>query len=153
MELSELGEKEKEEKNKRIFVVFHTQRWDVVDLIKGFKTQEQAEKLCSPQVFHSKSSDKYYNSFLAEEIDYLGVVKAVNEGHNIPNMDMSLIVQLNSRELDVIQRIGRIVRWRFGHVATIYIIVATDTQDEVWLQKALQGFDSKHITYINSNSI
>ena len=114
---------------------------------------EQAEKLCHPQVFHSKSSDKYYSSFLAEEIDYLGVVKAVNEGHNIPNMDMSLIVQLNSRELDVIQRIGRIVRWRLGHVETIYIIVATDTQDEVWLQKALQGFDSKHITYINSNSI
>lgn len=113
----------------------------------------QAEELCSPEVFHSKSNDKYYNSFLAEETHRLGVVKAVNEGHNIPNLDMALIVQLNSRELDVIQRIGRIVRWRFGHVATIYIVVATDTQDEVWLQKALQGFDSKHITYINSNQI
>lgn len=113
----------------------------------------QVNTLCKPEVFHSKSTDEYYNKFIAEKIYRLGVVKAVNEGHNIPNLDMALITQLNSRELDVIQRIGRVVRWRPGHIATIYIIVSTGTQDEVWLQKALQGFDSKHITYINSKQV
>jgi len=35
-----------EEHNKeKIFVVYHQQRWDEVDLIKGFTNKENAEKL------------------------------------------------------------------------------------------------------------
>lgn len=107
----------------------------------------QAETLCAPDTFHSKRDSVAFDKFLAEKIDSLGVVKAVNEGLNIPNLDMALIVQLNSKELDVIQRIGRVVRFRPGHTATIYIIIALGTKDVDWLKQALSGFDENIITY------
>ena len=86
-------------------------------------------------------------SFIAEETDTLGAVKALKEGHDIPNLDMILIVQLTAKELDIIQQIGRVVRWRPGHTATVYILIATGTQDEAWLESALQGFDQSKITF------
>ena len=107
----------------------------------------QIETLMGDNVYHSKSKDDKYNDFLDEKLDKLGAVKALNEGQNIPNLDMILVVQLNSKELDIIQRIGRVVRWRPDHTAVVYILIATGTQDEAWLQKALQGFDEDNITF------
>lgn len=107
----------------------------------------QIEDLMGTNVYHSKTSDTMYTKFLNGEIDSLGAVKALNEGQNIPGLDMILVVQLNSNELDIVQRIGRVVRWRPNHKAVVYILVATGTQDEAWLKKALQEFDKSTITF------
>ena len=107
----------------------------------------QIEELMAPDVYHSKSTDKYYNSFMAEKTNTLGAVRALKEGHDIPNLDMILVVQLTAQELDIIQQIGRVVRWRKGHVATVYILIASGTKDEDWLESALQGFDQSKITF------
>ena len=107
----------------------------------------QAEELCGPNTFHSKTNSEAYDKFVSGKINDLGVVKAVNEGHNIPKLDMALIVQLNSKELDIIQRIGRVVRYRPGHKAIIYIVVVEGTKDQDWLKKALSGFDEEVITF------
>ena len=108
---------------------------------------EQIDTLMHPYVYHSKTVDTYYTKFLNMEVDKLGAVKALNEGQNIPELDMILVVQLNSKELDIIQRIGRVVRWRKGHTAEVIILIASGTKDEEWLQKALQGFDDSKITF------
>jgi superfamily II DNA or RNA helicase len=108
---------------------------------------DQINTLMHPYVYHSKTVDTYYNKFLNKEISSLGAVKALNEGQNIPDLDMILVVQLNSKELDIIQRIGRVVRWREGHTAEVIILIASGTKDEEWLQKALQGFDESKITF------
>lgn len=101
--------------------------------------------------YHSKTDDTCYNDFINEKINRLGVVMAVNEGTNIPNLDVAAIVQLNSNSKDLIQRIGRIVRYREGHIASIYILVSKDTVDEEWVTKALSSFDSSRIKYVEYN--
>jgi len=107
----------------------------------------QIEELMAPNVYHSKSIDKYYDDFLSMKLDKLGSVKALNVGQNIPELDMILVVQLTSKDLDIIQRIGRVVRWRKGHVATVYILIALGTKDGDWLESALEGFDKSKITF------
>jgi superfamily II DNA or RNA helicase len=113
---------------------------------------EKAEKICK-ETFHSKSGDTFYNAFKKDEIKKLSCVKAINEGHNFIGLDGGLILQLNSKEKDLIQRIGRLIRFRPGHEAHIWIIVCDETQDEVWSNTALANFDQSKIEHISYESL
>jgi superfamily II DNA or RNA helicase len=113
----------------------------------------QADELCKQHVYHSKSGDEYLNKFKREETQGLGVVEALNEGHNLPNVDLGIIVQLSSSAKDLIQRIGRLIRYRKGHTARVFIIVLVGTVDENWFKKAIASFDAKNITYIHAKNI
>jgi superfamily II DNA or RNA helicase len=108
---------------------------------------EQAEEVC-PTWYHSKSSDVAYKAFKNESINRLSCVKAVNEGHNFPGVDSGIIGQLNSKEKDLVQRIGRLIRYRAGHEAHLYIIVSEGTQDTVWLDNAIENFDQSKVEHI-----
>ena len=107
---------------------------------------EQANILCEHK-YHSKTNRKDLEAFMEGKIDRLSCVNALNEGMNISNLDKAVIVQLNSKELNLIQRIGRIIRKRAGHEALIYILCCKDTQDEVWLQESLKNFNKENIEY------
>lgn len=107
---------------------------------------EQAEELCK-YTFHSKSSDKWLNQFIKGKINHLSSIRCLNEGMNIPLLESALIVQINSKEKDIVQRIGRIVRMREGHLARIYVLSVINTVDEVWTKKALSQFNPLNITY------
>lgn len=107
----------------------------------------QAEAVC-PNRYHSKSGDKAYNAFKAEEINRLSCVKAINEGHNFPGVDSGIVGQLNSKEKDLVQRIGRTIRFRPGHEAHLYIVVSESTQDEKWLENAVENLDQSKIEYV-----
>jgi len=111
---------------------------------------EQAEELC-PFHYHSKvkKSNNDLERFKEGKINQMSCVNALNEGINIPNLDKAIVAQVNSQELNLVQRIGRIIRIRPGHEALIYILCCKDTQDEVWLQKSLENFNSDNISYIN----
>lgn len=113
---------------------------------------EQAEQLCSHH-FHSKTDDKDLKKFMEDKIKRLSCVKALNEGMNIPNIDTAVIVQVDSNDLNLIQRLGRACRYREGHLAEIYIISILDTQDEKWVEKALKFFNKENIEYINAKNI
>ena len=108
---------------------------------------EQAEQVC-PTFYHSKSSSVAYDAFKNEEINRLSCVKAVNEGHNFPGVDSGIIGQLNSKEKDLVQRIGRLIRFRPGHEAHLYIVVSESTQDEKWLENAIENLDQSKVEYI-----
>ena len=83
--------------------------------------------------------------FRADQINYLGAVQALNEGEHIPDMDQILIVQINSRELNLIQRIGRTIRFRENHTAKIIILVASGTADEKWYRSATSNLNKSRI--------
>jgi superfamily II DNA or RNA helicase len=108
---------------------------------------EQAEEVC-PTYYHSKSGNEFYDAFKAEQINRLSCVKAVNEGHNFPGVDSGIVGQLNSKEKDLVQRIGRLIRFRPGHEAHLYIVVSEGTQDEKWLENATENLDQSKIEYI-----
>lgn len=110
---------------------------------------EQSEALCE-HFFHSKSSGESYEKFKNGEINRLATVRAVNEGHNFEGLDSALIVQINSKEKDFIQRLGRILRYRSDHVAQMYILVAEGTQDEKWVLSALENIDKNNVQYVKS---
>lgn len=100
---------------------------------------KQIEELIK-EVYHSKIDDKYYNLFINEKIKRLGVVNSLNEGDNIKNLDIGIIVQGNSNPKNTFQRIGRIIRYREGYTADIHLIILKDTVDEVWYQDILKDY-------------
>lgn len=110
---------------------------------------DQCNELCGANVYHSKSTNHALNDFKAGKINYMGSVKALNEGKNIPNVDQSFIVQISAKTKDIVQRIGRNVRWRIGHVAKIIVLVAEDTMDEKWYEEAFYTFDKRRIKTYN----
>lgn len=117
---------------------------------------DQIEKLMPGQVYHSKSGKAghaYLAKFMAEEVDECGTVAAANEGLNFPNLDIGLIAQISSDARALVQRIGRIIRWRPDHTSIIFIVVAQGTQDEKWLEVAFEGMDRSQIKYINAKDL
>lgn len=105
---------------------------------------EQIENLCK-YTYHSKTNSNDYKRFIKQEINTLGCVQALNEGEDIPNMDGALILAFNSNPLPMIQRIGRIIRYRKGHVGEITILCSKGTIEEEWLFQALSKIDSVKI--------
>jgi superfamily II DNA or RNA helicase len=108
---------------------------------------EQAEEVC-PTFYHSKSGSASYDAFKNEAINRLSCVKSLDEGHNLPNIDSGIIGQLNSGEKQLVQRIGRTIRFRPGHEAHLYIVVSESTQDEKWLETAIENLDKSKIEYV-----
>lgn len=108
---------------------------------------EQAEDVL-PETFHSKSGNQHYDAFKNKQINRLSCVKSLNEGHNFPGVDSAIIAQLNSKEKDLVQRIGRIIRYRPEHEAHIWIVVSEGTQDEKWLEKAVENLNQSKIEYV-----
>lgn len=80
--------------------------------------------------------DVSLNMFVAGKINRLACVEALNEGHNIENIDYAVIVQLNSNEKDLIQRIGRCIRYKPNHTGKIIIMCSNDTVDAEWVASA-----------------
>lgn len=102
--------------------------------------------------YHSKKSKKKgavnnLEEFRAGRLQTLGVVAAVNEGANIPNIDQGIIVQLDSNERTLVQRLGRLVRWREGYHAQIWVLVTPNTADQQWAKQALANFSADRISY------
>lgn len=112
----------------------------------------QAEDLCANS-YHSKTTDKALNNFIHGNINMLSCVKALNEGINIPSLDAALIVQSSSKKREVIQRIGRCVRWREGAEATIWLISTVNTQDQVWTANAIEEFPKSIIEYVHFKNL
>lgn len=114
------------------------------------------------RVFHSSSDsiknknakNTAFDKFKAKLINLLGAIKALNEGMSIDEINDLLIEQLTSKELDLIQRIGRAIRLRAGHLAKVFILIARDTVDEEWANKALKNFDAKRVSeyYIDEST-
>lgn len=107
---------------------------------------EQANLLCGQDVYHSESNQDALDRFQAKSINFLGAVKALDEGRNLVDLDQLLILQVTSGERRLIQKIGRCVRYREDHKALIVILVTLDTADEKWYEKAIAGFETSRIT-------
>lgn len=109
---------------------------------------QQSKILCGEEVYNSKEANSAkFDQFKAGHGEFLGVVNAANEGHNIANLDQALVVQVNSNQRHLVQRVGRTVRVRDNHKAMIWIICVRGTVDQNWTEKALGNFDPNKIFY------
>lgn len=117
------------------------------DRVLTFSGSKEAANALGEHTFHSSTNSVSYNLFKEEKINELHCVKSVNEGHNLPNIDAGIIEQLNSKQKDLIQRVGRLIRFRIGHEAHLYILVSEGTKDEDWLRNALEGTNPDRVSY------
>lgn len=109
----------------------------------------QAESVCE-HAFHYKSGSASFDAFMNDEILRMSCVDAVNEGHNIPGLVIAFMVQLNSTELDFIQRMGRTLRGKKGF---IIILCVEDTVDKQWVQSALKAVSTARVRWVSLHDL
>lgn len=113
---------------------------------------EAADKIC-PYTYHSKTNKTDYERFNSHQINQLAVVNALNEGHNMVDVDMAVMVQVNSKQRNYIQRQGRAIRWRKGHKAEIHVFYYRNTSDLRWVKKSLKEIPKHKIkTYAKTGN-
>lgn len=107
-------------------------------------TDQLAESV-SPlaEVYHSKRTLKQRKNalkrFKDDDINILCSTKALNQGFDIPNANIGIICGLTSKALSMVQRIGRLIRFEKGKTGKVYIIYVKNSQEEKWLNKAVEN--------------
>ena len=100
--------------------------------------------------FHSKISKKKRTINLdllksGNSITRISTAKALNEGMNVPDISMAIIASGTSKTKDMIQRIGRTVRWEDGKQALIYRIYVENSQEEKWMASSQEDYNVKFL--------
>tara|TARA_R110000787_G_scaffold96885_2_gene200415 strand:+ start:367 stop:1530 length:1164 start_codon:yes stop_codon:yes gene_type:complete len=100
--------------------------------------------------YHSAKTTKQKKSALQRfndgEADVLCSTKALNQGFNVPNASVGVICGLTSKSLSMIQRLGRLLRFKEGKTGQVYILYVEDSQEEKWLKEAVKGL--RNITWV-----
>lgn len=92
--------------------------------------------------------DMDLKKFIKGTINQIACVNSLDEGHNIPKLDIAFVIQGTNSDRKMIQRIGRFLRNRLGHEALIIILCVKGTVDERWINNALQEVDKDKIERI-----
>jgi superfamily II DNA or RNA helicase len=113
-------------------------------------TQDQADRLCKHS-YHSGNVDSEDNleNFKKGNIDYLSCVLQLNEGVNIPNLKVGIILHAYGNERKSSQRIGRLLRLNPDDTSVIHILCYRNTVDDRWVTEALKDFDQSKIKYFD----
>ena len=109
---------------------------------------EQAEFLGSAFAVHSKKKERQMiiDAFNSKAINRLFAVGMLQEGVNLTDIQVGIIVQLDGEERSFIQRFGRTLR---SDSPVQYIIYYKGTRDEEYLNNALENIDKKYIKEID----
>ena len=100
--------------------------------------------------FHSKISKKKRNENLnllksGNSITRISTAKALNEGMNVPDISMAIIASGTSKTKDMIQRIGRAVRWEANKEASIFRLYIQDSQEEKWVSASQEKYEVEQL--------
>ena len=83
------------------------------------------------------------------EFRLLSAVRSLEEGLDIPDLEVAILVSGNSTKRQYIQRIGRSLRAKPGKTAIIINIFINETKDENWL-RARQFANEINVIRVNS---
>ena len=126
----------------------------LLDKFKNYKTLtfcssiEQSERLGKYNITSkNKASVKNLEMFNLNKIKHITACNILNEGVNLTNCRIGIFCNLNSSEIVVKQRIGRILR----HKSPIIIIpYFKDTREEELVQKMIEEYSENSIISINN---
>lgn len=113
---------------------------------------EQSERLGKHNITSkNKDSIKNLEMFNNNKIKHITACNILNEGVNLTNCRIGIFCNLNSSEIIVKQRVGRILR----HKSPIIIIpYFRDTREEELIEKMIEGYSADSIeTISNINEI
>lgn len=108
---------------------------------------EQTEKLGLYNITSKNKNSTYYlNKFNNGRINHITACSILNEGVNLYNCRVGIFCSINSSEIIVKQRLGRILR----HKSPIVIIpFFKDTREEELVNKMLESYNKESIKIIN----
>ena len=108
---------------------------------------DQANQLGKANVIHSeiKNPQEVLNKFNRKEISNLFAVGMLQEGVNLTDIQVGIIIQLDGEERAFIQKFGRVLR---SDSPVQYIFYVKNTRDEDYLKNALENIDKNYIKSI-----
>lgn len=126
----------------------------LLDKFRNYKTLtfcssiEQSERLSKYNITSkNKASVRNLEMFNLNKIKHITACNILNEGVNLTNCRIGIFCNLNSSEIVVKQRVGRILR----HKSPIIIIpYFKDTREEELVQKMIEEYSEESIVTINN---
>lgn len=108
----------------------------------------QAEELACFFKGHSvsskeKQSEIIINKFLNKEIDNLFAVNKLQEGLNVEDIQLCVLIQLGGQKREFIQKVGRALRNKEN--PEVYLFYYEGTKDEEYLNKAIANIGNDYI--------
>lgn len=95
------------------------------------------------EVLHSgipkANQQKILEDYRSNKFNVLLVTKMLDEGYNLPSIDCAIITATDKSELQMIQRLGRILRKK-DHSAHLYQIFAKNTVEEEIVKRNVKFF-------------
>lgn len=140
-------------KERKQFIYNHPKKIELVNFILEHrkdckavtfgKTIKMAEKIKYGKVLHSKQT-KQKNRMTAEEFNLLktGVLntsKSINEGADIPGLNLAILYGIDSSKTTKTQQRGRVIRFEKDKESELFTIVIRNTVEEEWFRKSNQG--------------
>ena len=121
---------------------------ETIPLAQAFADHVGTEGLA----YHSKSTQKVKNEIVSfaktSRYRVLSTAKALDEGMNVPNIELAVIHSANSTQRQTIQRIGRTIRFVEGKLSVIINVYIKNTRDEGSLRERINGIPN--ILWVNS---
>ena len=126
----------------------------LLDKFRNYKTLtfcssiEQSERLGKYNITSkNKASVKNLEMFNLNKIKHITACNILNEGVNLTNCRIGIFCNLNSSEIVVKQRIGRILRHKSPIIIILYF---KDTREEELVQKMIEEYSEKSKIIINN---
>lgn len=122
------------------------------------ETKEMANKLSEFLIknniknnVYKSDSEKVLKDIIIEDFKngFFNVLispKCLDEGVDLPECDLGIIVSGSSTKRQFIQRIGRILRKK-DNIAKLYILCCRNTVEEKWINKYLKNIDKNKVIY------
>jgi len=110
------------------------------------KFTDRVAEATGGDTYHSGKTKKQraelLDRFKSGETKVLCSTKALNQGMDVPDVKIGIIVGLESKALAMIQRLGRIIRKDGDTVGKIYIFYVKNSQEETWLKQATKKLNN-----------
>lgn len=114
----------------------------------------QSEILSNGASIHSKMHKSDIKALILAfnegNVNHLYTTKMLKEGVNLNNIEVGIIVQLDNNLRYFSQITGRTMR---ALAPEQYVFYVKDTQDEIYVKTAIEGFNEEYIQFINYNTL
>ena len=98
-------------------------------------------------IYHSgigaKAKRDAIKKYITDEVNIIVSVRCLDEGLDVKKADLGIIVNGNSQERQISQRLGRLLRKQDDKIAELYMLFVPTTIDEKYITKRMTAL-GKH---------
>lgn len=119
-----------------------SERVDFIDTLTKNLNKDSIVSLSYHSGMGKKQRLEALRLFSNGTIKFLNSGKAIEEGLNVPDIELAITFSGTSIQRQFIQRTGRALRVQEGKTARIINLYMKDTQDQAWCRQRTKGFDN-----------